>query len=307
LDTSTGLEDDPAVHVLTKIFIVLVSLLSVMLVPLVVTYVHNEDAYKAKFQEADAQRIAARSTLEIAQASFAAASTRKDNEIAERTSTIRDLERQLVQKSQELQSATARLAEAENLDAQIMGQISILSNAMDAGQKLTESLIQEVRQLRREQLAAERQKVELDEALRDSQSQLEVSQRALRAMQEEVQRIRDENASVLSRLSQYVAAHGELGPRAREVAAGAMIDVDLDARVMRVRRTAEQTLAEIDAGSRDGVKVGWVVVIGRDDFIANLRITYVDINTATGVVEMENPQLRGRVEVGDRVLIRTSR
>jgi chromosome segregation ATPase len=184
LDTSTGLEDDPAVHVLTKIFIVLVSLLSVMLVPLVVTYVHNEDAYKAKFQEADAQRIAARSTLEIAQASFAAASTRKDNEIAERTSTIRDLERQLVQKSQELQSATARLAEAENLDAQIMGQISILSNAMDAGQKLTESLIQEVRQLRREQLAAERQKVELDEALRDSQSKLEVSQRDLRAMQD---------------------------------------------------------------------------------------------------------------------------
>jgi len=295
------------VHVLTKIFIVLVSLLSVMLVPLVVTYVHNEDAYKARFQEADAQRISARSSLETAQASFAAASTRKDNEIAERTATIRDLERQLVQRTQEIQSAEARLAEAQNLDAQIMGQISILSNAMDAGQKLTESLISEVRQLRREQLAAERQKVELDEALRDSQSQLEVSQRALRAMQEEAQRLRDENASVLNRLSQYVAAHGELGARARQLATGAMIDVDLDARVVRIRRTAEQTLAEIDAGSRDGVKEGWVVVIGRDDFIANLRITYVDINTATGVVEMENPQTRGRVEVGDRVLIRSSR
>ena len=294
-------------HVLTKIFIVLVSLLSVMLVPLVVTYVHNEDAFKARYQEAEAQRIAVRGTLETAQASFAAASTRRDNEIAERTTTIRDLERQLVQKTQELQAAQARLAEAENLDAQIMGQISILSNAMDAGQKFSESLIGEVRQLRREQLAAERQKVELDEALRDSNAQLEVSQRALRAMQEEAQRLRDENAGVLNRLSQYVAAHGELGDRGRQLATGAMIDVDLDARIVRVRRTAEQTLAEIDAGSRDGVKEGWVVVIGRDDFIANLRITYVDINTATGVVEMENPQTRGRVEVGDRVLIRSTR
>src|SRR5688572_12349172 len=38
------------VHVVTKIFIVLVSLLAVLLVPLVVVYAHNEDSYKAKYE-----------------------------------------------------------------------------------------------------------------------------------------------------------------------------------------------------------------------------------------------------------------
>ena len=42
-------------HVLTKIFIVLVSLMAVLLVPLVVVYANNEDSFKAKYQAASAQ------------------------------------------------------------------------------------------------------------------------------------------------------------------------------------------------------------------------------------------------------------
>ena len=40
-------------HILTKVFIVLVSMLAVLLVPLVVVYAHNEDSYKAKYEEAE--------------------------------------------------------------------------------------------------------------------------------------------------------------------------------------------------------------------------------------------------------------
>lgn len=294
-------------HILTKIFVVLVSLLAVMLVPLVVTYVHNEESFRAKFDQADAEKITARSSLEAAKANFTAVLARKDNEITDRVRTIGELRSLLTQKEREVQEKDALLARASEMDADIMAQLSRLASATDSGQKLTESLVSEVRQLRQEGLMAERQKVELDEALRDAQAQLEVSTRARRALEEEVQRLKDETASLIDRVSRYVAAVGELDSRRATVAAGAMVDVDLDCRIIRVRREADRTLAEIDAGQRDGVKVGWVVPIGRGDFVANLRILTVDVNTATGVVEMENATTRGRVEVGDRVLFRTGR
>ena len=51
-------------HVLTKIFIVLVSLLAVLIVPLVVVYAHNEDSFKAKYEAAAALAAAANQNLE---------------------------------------------------------------------------------------------------------------------------------------------------------------------------------------------------------------------------------------------------
>ena len=56
------------VHVLTKIFIVLVSLLALLLVPLVVVYAYNEDSFKAKYLGADAQAATAVDRLGAAQA-----------------------------------------------------------------------------------------------------------------------------------------------------------------------------------------------------------------------------------------------
>lgn len=291
-------------HILTKIFIVLVALLSVLLVPLVVTYVHNEDAYQKRFQAAEAQSAASRSQLEAERASFAANLSRKDTQLQEQGSVNRDLRRQLDQSDRETRELKARITEAEAMDADIRAHLSTLSSAVDAGQTLTESLVNEIRQLRRDALSSERQKVELDEALRESQAELEVAERARRALAEELQRLKDEKAAAIETISRYVAAYGDLAADRNRAAVGGLPDIDLDARIVRVRRMADQSLAEIDAGSRDGVKVGWIVPIGREDFIANLRIIEVDINTATGVIEMENVDTRGRVEVGDRVLIR---
>ncbi len=67
---------DLKVHVLTKIFIVLVSLLALLLVPLVVVYAYNEDSFKAKYQVADAQAATAVDRLGAEQAVHAAEITR---------------------------------------------------------------------------------------------------------------------------------------------------------------------------------------------------------------------------------------
>ena len=62
-------------HILTKIFVVLVTLLAVLMVPLVVVYAYNENSYEAKYQSAMAQAAAARSSFESSKAANAAVPT----------------------------------------------------------------------------------------------------------------------------------------------------------------------------------------------------------------------------------------
>ncbi len=78
--------------------------------------------------------------------------------------------------------------------------------------------------------------------------------------------------------------------------------------VVRVRRSASRTFAELDAGSRDGLKEGDVLTVGRGSrFVCKLRLTTVDPNGSVGVATLEDP-LQGRgVEVGDRAYARRGR
>ncbi|MHC4306709.1 MAG: hypothetical protein ACYSW2_19850, partial [Planctomycetota bacterium] len=274
-------------HVLTKIFIVLVSLLAVLLVPLVVVYARNEDNFKARWAAAVDQAAVASQNVETSGITHAEERARLELQIRELTDGRLDGE----------------LAASRNQQGEIRADLATISSAVSAGQDLIESLLSEVRTMRSEALAAERRSVELDEALRDITGQLESAVAARRAVQEELQQLREEHARALERVAVYVEKYGRV-----ELEGGPLppaITVDLDATVVSVRRGAEQTLAEINAGSRDGVQEGWIMTIGRaGNFLGNLRIIAVDINNATGIVELEDPNGRGKVEAGDRVYAR---
>lgn len=294
-------------HFLTKLFIVIVSLLAIALVPLVVVYTFNENSYEAMYLDAKASEAAQGAMLEQAEASFNATNIRKEAQLQEKADEIRQLQANLNSRERELRRIESQLADADSRQNSIEADISTLSTAVSANQVLTESLIDELRGLRGEVLLAERQKVELDEALRDSRAQLDVAVQARRAVQEELQRLKDEQAVAMDKISRYLARYGDIGEDSTAMV-GAIADANLDATIVQVGRTSDETLAEINVGSRDGVKVGWVVPIGyRGRFIARLRITHVDINRSTGVVEMEDPDTRGKVEIGHRVMIRAGR
>jgi hypothetical protein len=289
------------VHVLTKIFIVLVSLLAVMLVPLVVTYAYNENAYQKRFADAEAQADAAQANLSAAAARHGAVETRQTAEIQRLMEVNAGLRRTADDLQADVRQLESELALARNMDTEINAQLSTLAKSVDAGQVLTESLITELRNLRREALASERQKVELDEALRDVSAQLDVAVEARRALQEQLQRLQDEHATALDTIGKYVATVGQLSDEVLLGSAGTRPDRNLSSTIIGVRRSNDQVLAEIDAGERDGVKVGWTMTISHGGkFIATLRIINVDINRATGVVEQEDANTRGVVEIGNR-------
>lgn len=293
-------------HVLTKIFIVLVALLAVLLVPLVVVYAHNEDSFKAKYEQAAAHSEANRALSQQAEARAQRIESRLQREIDQLVEDNRDLQADSDRKTAEVRQLESRLAQAESLKADIHGQLAVLTSSVEAAQKLNDGLIGELRTIRAGLLASERQNVELDEALREVSSQLEVAVAARRAIAEELQRLKDEHAQAMSDLATAVA----LGfrPEDAEVQMAVIPDRDLAATVISVRRGPDQTLAEIDAGSRDGVKEGWKMQIGHGGvFKGNLQIIAVELNRATGIVSLEDPDSRGKVEVGHRASVQKGR
>jgi hypothetical protein len=214
---AAGSGEESTVHVLTKIFIVLVSLLAVLLVPLVVVYAHNEDSFKAKYEAAAALAAAANQNLETEGITHAEERARMELQVRELTGENKTLARERESALTDVRRLDGELAEARSQQAEIRADLATISSAVSAGQDLIESLLSEVRTMRSEALAAERRSVELDEALRDITGQLESAVAARRAVQEELQQLREEHARALERVAVYVEKYGRVelegGPR----------------------------------------------------------------------------------------------
>jgi cell shape-determining protein MreC len=288
------------VHVLTKIFVVLVSLLAVLLVPLVVVYAYNENSYKTRFSEAELKTASAQEALKAAEARAGAEVAALQREIQDYRTQIGSLQQDKSSAEVALRAAQSELATSRAMQSSFGTNLEKITQTLEANHLLTESLVLEIRELRSNAVAIERQKVELDEMLREVTSQLEVAEQARRALAEELARVKEEHTKALAKISQYVAVHGEVDARIGAVRERGLIpDVTLNATVIRVERSSGQVLAEIDAGSKDGVKEGWMMTLANGGtFIGNLRIINVDINRATGVVTLEDAKSRGAVQVG---------
>ena len=296
-------------HVLTKIFIVLVALLACLLVPLVVVYAHNENAYESMYQSEQAKAAAASASREESAAAFAATEIRRTAQITDLTAQVRELRAQVDAAERQVRQGEAEVAEARAANRANEARLETLAASISSGQQVNESLLDEVRQLRQTMLASERQKVELDEALQEMQARFEVAENARRALAEELQRLKEDNSAALETIATYVVRYGELDSNPMMgMRGGVMPDRNLDTVITEVRRSNDQVLVEIDAGSRDGIRTGWIGTIAASDragtFRGRIRIVEVDINRSAGVIDLEDESNRGLVRGGDRVLFR---
>ncbi len=295
-------------HVLTKIFVVLVALLTVAIVPLVAVNATNESSFKQKFKGAEMKAAAAESMLASERTSWLSQQQKLEADLAAAKAVVADLQKQVETKAAAARKAESELAGTKSAAASIASSLEVIAQTDKAKGELNNALVAELSELRTKSLDAETRLKELEIAFDKSKSDLDVADAARRALQEEVKRLSDEKDRAVATIAEYVASVGEI-TKAR---AGAVGDVqrvaatrNLSATIINVRRGETAPLAEINAGSREGVKAGWVLTIGDGaTFIGNLRITEVDVNRAVGVIELEDPATRGEVKVGQRAIAR---
>ncbi len=296
-------------HVLTKIFVVLVALLTVALVPLVAMNATNEASFQKKFKDAEASAATSQATLAAERSASQAAVQKLESDIRAMEGKVADLQKQVDTKSVAARKAEQELAGSKAAQASVAANLELLAQSGKANSTLTDSLVAELRSLRTKSMDAEKRLVDIQEAFDASQSSLEVADAARRALQEEVKRLADEKDNALATIAEYVASVGEISTaRAGVVSDKARVVAtkNLAATIINVYRSGNVPLAEINAGSRDGVKTGWVMTIGEGSaFIGNLRITEVDLNRSVGVIELEDANTRGEVKAGQRAIARS--
>ncbi|MFM7050747.1 MAG: hypothetical protein ACKOYN_01240, partial [Planctomycetota bacterium] len=192
-------------HVLTKIFVVLVALLTVALVPLVAVNATNEDRFELKFRDAQKEAAAARDALAGERAAAQSSIQKLESELQAAGARAADLEKQVASKTGEIRKMSQDLAAARETQASAAASLATLAQAAKANNELADSLVAELRALRTKAMDAETRLAQVQEAFDASQSSLEVADAARRALQEEIQRLSEEKDRAVATVAEYVA------------------------------------------------------------------------------------------------------
>ncbi len=287
-------------HILTKIFIVLVTLLAVAMVPLVATFTMNENSYRTKYRAADDQRRVATVRAQDAETALAAQRMQLQQEIDTRQGAIDSLRSQSAQSLATISSLEARIGTLEAQIAQSNANLQTLSNASEVNSELKQRFVNENYNLREEVIDSERMVMEMEDQLEQARYEADEARRASQKSKEERYNMEKQLDALQARIDAYISKYGELESVAA-VETGIAPDRTMTSTVLTVSRNNDDVLVEINAGSRDGVQEGWIMTVGDDGtFLGRLQIEDVDINRSIGRVTLEDAS-RGLVVPGSTV------
>lgn len=293
-------------HILTKIFVVLVSLLAVALVPLAAVQSSNQASLRQQIKDKDVQVSAARSELDTERALRAKSENDTALQIKDLDAEKNRLQSELAQSGLRLRNLDAEVAQAKIRLVSLEQTIAVALDGDRTKTELTKTLSAQLDQQRTSLSDCEKMRIDIEQKYSKTDSDLRVAQEALGDLKEQVAALSSDKAKSDQVVQSFTAKFGPAD--AASASSGAAIetpDRDLSAKVVNVKRTDNKVYAEIDAGSRDGVKVGWLMTIGDGSrFIGKLMITSVDVNKSVGTVELEDSAARGPVRAGQKVSVR---
>lgn len=276
---------------LTKILIVLLTISSIFLCGIVVTYVANADNYRKQNEslrtDLDAaveERKSAKKQLEEKTKKYQQNETRLTDEIASLTIQIGDLQLNL----------TAVERERAKLQQEVNSWVAVTANfseTTDKQRQLFENTFAELNRVKAEQI---KDRKELD----DLTTSLEEKMAVIAMLDEKTKRLLEEKAELQSRLDDYLQPIGkravELVPVTpkKTIARPAIPptrDIELKGLVTAV--DLKNSMASISIGTAAGVKAGMKFYVTRgDEFICNILIIDVDAEEAVGVLELIQQQ-----------------
>ncbi len=296
----------PHVHILTKVFVVLVSLLAVALVPLVAVQSMNQAALRQQVSDKDGAVTSARRELDSERALRAKSENDTALQLKDLDSEKNRLQSAVEEGTSRVRALEGELAQSEIRRTSLEQTVSVMIETDRTKTELTRTLTEELDSQRSLVTDCEKVRIDIEQKLGKTDSDLRVAQEAVGDLKEQVASLSSEKTKSDQVVRDYSARFGSVAP---DAAAGSdsstVADRDLTARIVNVRRTDDAVYAEIDAGSRDGIKQGWTLTIGDGSrFIGKVRITSVDVNKSVGTVELEDAAGRGPVRVGQRVTVR---
>ena len=266
-------------HIVTKILIVFGAILTILLSALTISFTASQSKIADDYKNITASRDRAVKEVQIAQAEASekrsALALAKDAAEAGKS----DLETRVRNLQQELAQEIAKRKEAELSSDATKNQIAGLGESAKVNSTLIKSLTDEIGSLRKAQVESSKRETDLVDRLNDIESQKQVAEQTVRALQEQLSEARlalEQSKSNASGTSSGIAAAAveAIGPR-------------VSARIVKLDKfPSGEDLAEINLGSAAGLKENQKLNIVRGDrFIAALVLTRVDAQRSVGRID----------------------
>ncbi|MEM1185281.1 MAG: hypothetical protein AAGI53_09805 [Planctomycetota bacterium] len=276
-------------HILTKVFVVLAAVLSLLLSALTVTYSVNAEQVRTAYLDAKRERDTAHIALTARVEMTAREKEALRREIESSEQTISDLRSDLAAIESANDTLRRDLNDARLEAEQVRAQITQFGVATDTQSTLIANYRAEVTRLRENELDFRDERLALEDRIADQASQLLVLDAQRRDLLERLAERREEGDGTGTEEDRVVT-----------------LGLDIRGRVQQVSSdpASGNAVVQINLGSSDGLRrnAEMYVVRNGNTFVANIIIDSVDLQASTGRVTLTNDSLS--VREGDAVFSR---
>ena len=285
---------------LTKILIILLTLSSIFLCGIVVTYVGNADNYRQKYKGINQQTDALKENVKSL--------TKQLNEKTDKSQQRQDrLNSEIVSLKAEIKQLQGDLGNVEVERAALLQKVnswtSIVKDFRETNEdqgRLLEEKLNELNKVQAEQIKQRKELRETTAALVEKMAYIETLEVEKRRLLEEKSELRGRLDQLLRPFGKTTARLVPVTPEKAAVKPAKVIARDIDLRGLVAAVDLKNSIASISIGAADGVKEGMRFHVTRgDEFICNILIIDVDTEKAVGVLELLRRQQQPRV--GDKV------
>ncbi len=278
--------------IVTKIFVVLATILAVVIVPLMIAYVNNTAAIKGAMDDAQQRLEVAEAEADILSAEMAQTQDKVANALEaaaqareQRINEVNDLLTQVAAKDQRIVELQSSLAARD-------AQITTLAAGNEQSGKIIEMLEQELGDKRDQLVKADKQNIELTDQNQELTVNLDTMNEQVRLLQEKLAGAQEQLVELEQQQESAGVARDGQAPRpvpAVKPIRGMITDV---------QQVDGETFVAVNVGSNDQVAEGMQFIIHRgDQFVGSLEITNVDLNAAAGRVTLSRDQVQPNLEI----------
>ena len=278
--------------IFTKIFVVLVMVLSVLLVALLVPFVINTEDYRGQLQNEQQQRQLAERRMS-SQASLAEQQIDSVRQTADRLrAQISDQQRTISSLERNVNERERTIAQLRNDNADVRSQLARFSSGLEQAAQINAMLQDEVRTRREGEVRLQTQAIELSDRLQQQETQVSTLERQVRLMREHNEDLSRENEQLMARVETFAR------PDVEEALDGGFDPENvIRARVTQVQQIGDQSWVALNVGSNDGVREGMRFTIHTGErYFADVVIMQVDETTSAGHVILQRREIEDAAE-----------
>lgn len=289
--------------IFTKIFVVLVMVLSVLLAALVVPFVVNTETYREKFLSVQSQLEVQKYNAMNRESDLAAQIQSKIDLFEAQKDESARLQAELNSRDTTIQGLQAQVIQLQNANADVRGQLARLSTGLDQATQINAMLQEEIKDRRDKMLTLQTRGIELTESLRDRTTQVDTLVRQVRLLKEQQEDLTTQNERLVAKvdsLSQYAEKSTDLpGTLTMKVGPGTTkTSTTIRGMVTDVKQIGDDQFIAINVGANDKVAEGMKFMIHKGDtYLGDAVITQVDLNSSAGRVTLKRGEITPNAEV----------